>query len=293
MRAVRYSVDEALASLWRSRQSAMLSTGTIALALFVLGGFLIGTTNLQRLGAEWSSLAELSVYLRDDVTEAEQHAVDTALASSAIVESREYVPKAAALARFHQTFGELADSMDSLGRNPLPASYEVRLKPVRADAEVEALAAGLRGAAGVADVRYDQQWLARLRSAIALVGRVGLLVGAVFSLAASLTVAAVVRLTLLARRDELEIMQLVGAPAAYLRGPFVMEGILQGGMGALAALVALGVTFVALRARYLAPLAAALNLSAVHFLPWELSVLLVAGGMLVGCVGGVVAAWSR
>jgi cell division transport system permease protein len=88
-------------------------------------------------------------------------------------------------------------------------------------------------------------------------------------------------------------MQLVGAPAAYLRGPFVMEGILQGGIGALAALVALAVTFVALRARYLAPLAAAVNLSAVHFLPWELSVLLVVGGMLVGCVGGVVAAWSR
>jgi cell division transport system permease protein len=293
MRAVRYAVDEALASLWRSRQSAMLSTGTIALALFVLGGFLIGTTNLQRLGTEWSSLAELSVYLRDDVTEAERQAIDTVLASSAIVESREYVTKTAALARFHQTFGELADSMDSLGSNPLPASYEVRLKPARAGTEVEGLAAGLRGAAGVSDVRYDQQWLARLRSAIALVGRVGLLVGAVFSLAAALTVAAVVRLTLLARRDELEIMQLVGAPAAYLRGPFVMEGILQGGIGALAALVALAVTFVALRARYLAPLAAAVNLSAVHFLPWELSVLLVVGGMLVGCVGGVVAAWSR
>ena len=96
-----------------------------------------------------------------------------------------------------------------------------------------------------------------------------------------------------ARRDELEIMDLVGAPPAYVRGPFIMEGVLQGGFGALVALVALGAAFLALRARYLVPLASALNVSAIHFLPAELCVLLVAGGMAVGCLGGLVAAWNR
>jgi cell division transport system permease protein len=100
-----------------------------------------------------------------------------------------------------------------------------------------------------------------------------------------------VRLALYAQRDELEIMQLVGAPEAYVRGPFVMEGVLQGGIGALAALLALAVLFFASRARYLGPAAAAVNLPGIAFLSVEMSLLLVFGGMLVGCLGGLVAAW--
>jgi cell division transport system permease protein len=88
-------------------------------------------------------------------------------------------------------------------------------------------------------------------------------------------------------------MELVGAPQGYIRGPFVMEGVLQGGIGAAAALVVLALVFFALRARYLVPLASALSLSSVHFLPLELWVGLVVGGMAVGCLGGLVAAWNR
>ncbi len=87
-------------------------------------------------------------------------------------------------------------------------------------------------------------------------------------------------------------MELVGAPTAYVRGPFVMEGTLQGGLGALVALITLGVVFLALRGRYLVPLASAINLSAVRFLSVELCLLLVAGGMAVGCLGGLIAARS-
>jgi cell division transport system permease protein len=146
--------------------------------------------------------------------------------------------------------------------------------------------------AGVADVRYDRQWLARVLSAINVIRGVGLVLGSVLAIAAALTVANVVRLALHARREELEIMHLVGAPQAYVRGPFVMEGVLQGGIGALVALLGLGVAFVSLRTNYLLPLASALNLSSIQFLPLGLCVSLVAGGMAVGCLGGLVAAWK-
>jgi cell division transport system permease protein len=103
-------------------------------------------------------------------------------------------------------------------------------------------------------------------------------------------VANVVRLALYGRQDEIAIMQLVGAPQIYIRGPFVMEGVLQGGIGAAAALILLGAVFLAARGRFLVPLASALNLSSIRFLSPQLAVLLVAGGMGVGCVGGLVAA---
>ncbi len=293
MRALRYALDEAAASLWRGRQSGLLSIGTIAVALFVLGGFLLVTTNLDQLARQWSTAAEMSVYLKDDVTSAERSAIEQRLAPGPTVASREFVSKSDALARFRRTFSDLSAAIEGLGDNPLPASYEVQVRNEGGEGtKVDALAAQVRQMPGVADLRYDRRWLDRLLAAVAIIRGIGLILGAVLTIAAALTVANVVRLALYARRDEIDIMQLVGAPSSYVRGPFVMEGVLQGGIGALVALAALGAGFAVLRARYLVPLASMVNLTSVRFLPVELCVLLVLGGMLVGCAGGLVAAWK-
>jgi len=291
MRALQYAFGEATASLWRGRQGGLLSTATIALALFVLGALLIVASNLQRLGAEWGSAAELSVYLNDDITPAQLAVVEGTLAPGGIVGSRAYVSKTEALARFRQTFTDLASSIDSLGDNPLPASFDVRLRgEADASGAVDALGARLRQLPGVADVQYDRQWLARLLSAVNVLRAAGLVLTTMLTIAAAFTVANVVRLALFARRDELDIMELVGAPDAYIRGPFIMEGVLQGGAGALVALTALAAAFFAVRARYLTPLASALDVADVRFLPVQLCLGMVAGGMAIGCVGGLVAA---
>jgi cell division transport system permease protein len=292
MRALRYAFDEAMFSLWRGRRSGALSTATIAVALFVLGVFLIATANLERLGREWSNSAELSVFLSDDVTPSQRAGIERILATGNIVASHQYLSKADALARFKKTFKDMSGSVESLGENPLPASYEVRLRP-GAENAVDLLLAEVRQAPGVADVRYDREWLQRLSSAVAVLRGTGLVLGILLTVAAALTVANVVRLGLYARRDELDIMQLVGAPTVYIRGPFVMEGTLQGGIGAILALLTLAAVFFGFKARYLVPLATAINLSGITFLSSELSLLLVAGGMAVGCLGGAVAAMTR
>lgn len=294
MRAWRYALEEAFSSLWRGWRAGLLSMLTIALALFVLGGFLAVTANLERLGTEWSNSAELSIYLKDDISAEERRVLETALAPGDLIASHEYISKTEALARFKQTFGDLASAIDGVGGNPLPASLEVKLHPGPAvGAGVDGLASQMRLMPGVADVRYDRQWLTRVVSAINIIRGVGLFLGLVLTVAASLTVANVVRLALYARRDELEIMDLVGAPHAYVQGPFIMEGVLQGGLGALVALLALGIAFLTMRARYFVPLASALNLSSISFLPIELCFALIVGGMAVGCLGGLVAAWNR
>jgi cell division transport system permease protein len=288
--ALNYAFDEALTSLWRGRRSGLLSTSTIGLALFVLGVFLLATTNLQRLGDQWSRSAEMSVYLNDDATVAQRTAIEGLLVPGPIIAGAEYVSKTQALERFKQTFVDLASTVGSLDSNPLPASYEIRLQPqTGSSAGVDQLADRLRAVAGVVDVRYDRQWLERLTSTIGIVRIVGLALAGILSLAAALTVATVVRLALHARRDEIEIMQLVGAPHAYIRGPFVVEGVLQGGIGAIVALVLLSVTYLLLRGPYLLPLAEAVNFSSVGFLSAGLCLLLLIGGMVVGCLGGFVA----
>src|SRR5262249_33432518 len=152
--------DEAIASLWRGRQSGILSTGTIAIALFVLGAFLLITSNLQRLGDEWSRAAELSGYLKDDPSAADRPRAEQLLAPGEVVASFEFVSEAEALNRFKRTFADLAPTAETVGDSPLPASYEVRLQPTdRAQSGIDQLAAALRQTAGVSDVRYDREWL--------------------------------------------------------------------------------------------------------------------------------------
>jgi cell division transport system permease protein len=298
MRLLRYAFDEAVRSLWRGRRSGALSTAAIALALFVLGGFLLVTANLERLGTEWSSAAEMSIYLRDEISAADRRAIENLLVPNETVASHEYVSKADALVRFKQTFGDLAAAVESLGDNPMPASFEVRLRASAADRAAggdgaESLAARVREMPGVADIRYDRQWLARVFTAISIIRAAGFVLALVLTIAAALTVASVVRLSLDARRDELTIMHLVGAPRAYLQGPFVMEGVLQGGTGAFVAILTLAIGFFALRARFLSPLASAINVASIRFLPVEMCLLVLAGGMAVGCLGGLVATRHR
>lgn len=290
VRAIRYSFDEAFVSLWRGRRSGLLSTLTGMVALFVLGGVVLVTSNLQRIADEWSRNAEVSVYLQDEIAGENQAAVERLLAPGEVVATYEFVSKAKALERFKQTFADLASTVATLDGNPLPASFEVRLQPSsRSGSVLDNFVSRLRAAPGVADVRYDHQWLDRLLSTIGVVRTFGLILSAFLVGAAALTVANVVRLALFARRDEIEIMDLIGAPQAFVRGPFLVEGLLQGAIGALGALVLLGTAFIFLRGRYLQSLAETLDISAVRFLSPGLCLLLVVGGMAVGCLGGLLA----
>jgi cell division transport system permease protein len=292
MRALRYSLQEALASLWRGYETGLVAITTIAAALFVLGGFLVVTSNIERLFARWQEAAEFSVYLHDDSTPAEQSALQKVLGASHLVRAIEVVSKEEALRRFKSNFGEVATAAQDLPENPLPASIEVRLLPNASPADVEMLAGQTAKLPGVADVRYDRKWIQRLMNAVQLVRGGGLALAAVLILASALTVASVVRLALVRRREEIHIMQLVGAPLAYIRGPCVIEGLLQGGAGAIAAVAILWVTFAIVRSREAPMMAGAMDASTVRFLSVSMCAALLAGGMIVGCIGGLIAARS-
>ncbi|HSC28362.1 MAG TPA: permease-like cell division protein FtsX [Vicinamibacterales bacterium] len=294
MGSLKYFLTEAVASLIRGWRAALLAVLTIAAGLFILGFFLIVNANLQRVVGRWSEGAELSVYLEDDVTREELGALEQLVDRSGLAAERRYVSKDEAGRRFREDFPDLAAAADGLGSSPFPASIEVRLTAGARDAggAVDAFAANLGRAPGVADLRYDRRWLGRLNAAMRFARGIGLLVIAMLAIAAALTVANVVRLAAYARRDEIEIMQLVGAPFAYIRGPFVAEGILQGGAGALVALALLWAVFVAGRARFGQLAADGLGLGTLTFLPVELWVLLIVGGMALGSVGGLVVARS-
>jgi cell division transport system permease protein len=293
MHAIKYFLIEALVSLRRDRRAAALAVLTIAAGLFLFGVFLLIDANVERLVGRWTASAELSVYLADDIDASARATVEATLTASPLVDRYEFVSKADALARFKRDFPDLADLSDQLDDNPLPPAFEVRLRSTAgAEAGLEDLAARLGRSAGVLDVRYDRQWVSRLMTVVALLRGISLAIITIVAVAAALTVASVVRLATYARRDEIEIMQLVGSPTLYIRGPFVVEGVLQGGLGALVAVGLLwgGYSFATMR--YGQMIADALGLDTLTFLPWTATTLVIVGGMLVGCVGGAVASKS-
>ena len=290
MRALKYFFDEAAASLWRGFRTSLIAATTITVAFVVLGAFLILTSNMERVFTRWQEAAEFSVYLSDTVTANQRTAIEKSLRDSAAVGAIEAVSKEDAVRRFKQNFGTLADAAGDLGANPLPASVEVRLRPNANPADVEALAQKAAALPGVADVRYDRQWIQRLMYAVGLVRAGGFTLAALLLLAAALTVASVVRLALFARREEIHIMQLVGAPIAYIRGPFIVEGLIQGGAGAVVALAVLWIAFFVVRSRADSWFGGAVDPAGLVFLSLANIALVLVSGMAVGALGGFIAA---
>jgi len=290
MRAIDYALRQAWASFWRSGTSTAFAVLAIALAAMVLGTLLLVTWNVDRVMAQWTDATEFSIFLRDDATSEQRGAVETAIDQSGVSDRREYVSKTQALTRFRTQFADLASLTNDFDDNPFPASVEVRVRPDaartgRADTLVRSLAA----MAGVADVRYDREWLTRMSAGLDAIRGAGFALALLMAFAAAVTVAAVVRLGLHARTDELEIMKLVGSPVSFIRGPFVAEGVLQGGLGALIAIGLLWAGFAVVRAWWGGDLSAVLDGAAIQFLPVRLVGLLVAGAMSVGAAGGFAA----
>ncbi len=227
MRTLRYAWQEAVVSLGRARWTLLLSLATIAVAFAMLGAFRVVSSTVTRVAETWTQSAEMSVYLDDLASDAERSAVRQKLEADPSVVSVAFVTKEQALARFGAEFPELGDVTASLDANPFPAAFEVRLSEAGMTAGAQDLASGVLTMPGVADVRYDQRWLARLVAVITALRAAGWIAALALVLGAATTVVAVVRLSFEARREEIGIMALVGAPVAYIRGPFVMEGAAQ------------------------------------------------------------------
>ena len=290
MRAFAYAFRLGWAGVLRSRGSGAFAVLAICLAMIVLGALLLLTWNGERLLARWASAAEFSVYLRDDATSEERGAIEALIDESGVSLAREYVSKTEALTHFRREFAELASLASGFDDNPFPASVEVRVRPeAESDGRAATLVRQLASVAGVADVGYDREWLGRVAGMLQTVRAAGLSLALLMAVAAAVTVATVVRLGLYARRAEIEIMELVGAPLSFIRGPFIAEGLLQGGVGALLALVLLWTAFAILTSWWGTDLRAILGGGDVEFLPPRLVAYLLGGGMAVGGVGGFAA----
>ena len=234
---LRYFVSDAVDEWRHSPGPNFLATATLAAVLFVAGLNLLMLANLKTHVGRWKNDLRVSVYLVDGARVADVDALYAKVAAVRGVGRIERVDKEEALRRFRASFKDLAEVPGELGANPLPASLEVVLD-AGPQAAITARAVGdaVAGAAVVEEIRYDQEFLDRIDALLDVAGWGGASLGLVVLTAVAFVVSGVLRLTVYARRDEIDIMHLVGAPPMLVRGPFLVAGVAQGLTGGLLAL---------------------------------------------------------
>jgi cell division transport system permease protein len=283
---VSYFLREALRRLWISKRTSFVAVAMIAMSLLILGAFLLVAENLGRAVAQWQGQARVSIYLDADATAEQIAAVDAWLASHPDLARRRFVTKEQALARFQRDFTNLSEVVAQLDENPFPSSFESEVVPqIAQSAQFTREVRELRGLPGVDQVQFDWEWLDRLKRIVNLINVIGLVAGGILAVAAAFTIANVIRLTMLLYREEIEIMRLVGATERIIRGPFLIEGLLQGTLGGA---LAVGLLFggFELTRRALQPSSSLLWGFLFHgFLPWQKIVALIFGGTLAGWLG--------
>ncbi|MFQ5877429.1 MAG: cell division protein FtsX [Acidobacteriota bacterium] len=231
-RGLRHCLREAWEGLSRNPALSLLSVVAIGISLYVLGLFLVVAVNLNRFVDALGRDVQVQIFLRDGASPAALRALRIALDADPAVEAARMVSAEEARRRFRDVFPTLADLSDGIGGDPFPASFDLTLRDgYRDPATVERVARSYEGVPGVEEVRFDLEWMERLAGIVALVRGGGVGIGLLLGLAMMVTIGAVIRLTVLARREEIEIMRLVGATGAFVRGPFLLAAAAQGTAG--------------------------------------------------------------
>jgi cell division transport system permease protein len=237
---LRYILEDALVNIRRSRWRALAAIGTIAVSFLIVGIFLIITRNLGALLSEWKEQFQITVFLEDGITAEQTALLKKRIQSESAVKAMTYTSKEEALQNFRRELKGKESLLEGLGENPLPASFQIRVHESSQTPEaLGKLSAFLSRLEGVEDVMYGQEWVDRLAAAVRILRLLGLSVGLALSLASVLIVSNTIRLAVYARADEIEIMRLVGATKMHIRAPFLLEGLIQGGLGAGLALLLL------------------------------------------------------
>ncbi len=282
--------NEAMRDLRRAGRVGVSAILLIALSLTALGGFWLLSLNLGRAIDQWGDRVRVIVFLKDEPPAGKLDELMQRIEGVGGIQRLRYVSKAEALRALKRSLGSQADVADQLPRNPLPASVEVTPDAAIATAEgTRALVGRLSALSEVDEVQGGSQWVEGLEQFRRLFQGVGLVVGAVLALAAILTVTTATTLVLHLRRDEMEIMRLVGATENVIRWPRLLQGMAQGLVAAIVALATLEIAYALAVPRLEPLLPVTIGLDRVFFLsPWHALALIGTGAML-GAMGGLLA----
>jgi cell division transport system permease protein len=283
---LRYFLTEAFSNLWSNRLNNFISMAIIVFSLFTFGLFVLTAENLNEMIGRWTKNVRINVFLSKGTNRGESVKLESMIKLSSVVANYQFITEEQALRRFQSYYPGMKQLTTDLDANPFPSSYEITVrKEFQNKASVQELVSLLRKEKQVEDVEYDQEWIDRIQFIIRFVRIIGLFFGGILMFTATFSISNVIKLMVLSRKDEIEIMKLVGATNSFIKGPFLTEGILQGLLGGIAAVVSLYILYLGILTKVSSLNAPFFTNDLLHFLSTQMVIAVIVGGMVVGFFG--------
>jgi len=282
-----YFVIRAYNNLRENRFLSFVTIAVIAVSMLLFSTFLLMYHNISSALESWGHDVQVSAYLKDSIDPIEARQILVQIEAMTEVKKVEYVSKEEAMATFSQSLKGISGIIDDLGTNPLPASIEIELREGRRGGDAIQTFVQKINRPAFEDIDWSQEWVEKFYAFLNLLRWSGVLLGSLLAAASIFIISQTIRLGFFARKDEFEILELVGATPAFIRVPFVIEGFVQGLTGALAAEALLYIAYRTIAARLDTSLQASLGALSLEFLP-PLDLLLIAlAGMGLGLLGSL------
>jgi cell division transport system permease protein len=285
-----YFIKQALQNMRAAVFVNAITIGTIALALVIFSTYLLIYSNLGRLLGEWQKRIGATVYLVDGLDKGPIAELEARIGAVEGVRKIRFTTAEQALEKFRVQLGDDADLLDGLDANPLPDSFDIMPTPDYFDHEkITEMSEEISSFPGVEEVEYGREWIDKFSDVMNLLQAAGLILGGLLLLAGLLIISNTIKLTVFARKDEIDIMRLVGATNTFIKLPFLIEGLLQGLAGALVALAATLLVYQFLLSGIDINLGLSFEPIRMEFLDSATMLTIFIGGAAIGVIGSALA----
>lgn len=243
-----YVIKEGIAGFKRARLASFTSIFSLFIAVLLLGILARISFNVYQVANALKQSIDVEVFLMD-LDERTTRELGDKIEEENLVQSFSYISKDSAAAIFREEFGAGGESLAEL--KFLPASFRLKIDPEAEVSDISALVERLEGYRGVEEVQFNKQLLQILQSRFQTVALAGGGIGLLILLASLILVFNTIRLTIYAKRGLIKAMKLVGATNAFIRRPFVVEGVIQGAVAGVSAIVTMYLFFLFLLPEYI------------------------------------------
>ena len=234
--SIGFGISEGVKGVFKARLAITLSISSISFSVLLVGIFLVAALNLNTWVGFLREKIEIELFVETGTTSAEIEALKSSVIKVEGVDSIQYISKAEAAERFQKEFGQ--DVMEVLEYNPFPPSIIIRLaENYRTPEAIIKIKNRLELLPGVDEVFYKKPLLQKINQYVNIIYILSLVIGIIVIVIAFGLIFNTIRLTIYARKEMIHIMRLVGATEGFIRQPFIVEGVIQGGIGAVIASV--------------------------------------------------------
>jgi len=281
-----FSFKDTFKNLWEFRGRNLFSIFIICLSFLIIGIFLSLSNNFQHIAKKIQKNLAVVAFLEKDISDENINSIKIRLKNSPYIEDVFFITSEQAKENFREKFPELNDIVDNLDLNPFPPSFEAVVKKnILSYKETIDLVNEIENMSGVEDVQFNKDWLERIQAFSRLSKAVGFFLGGILVLASFFIISNVIKLNVLSRKTEIEILRLAGATNLFIRTPFLIEGIILGLLGSSLSLLFLMVIIKTFPVYLGASLGTLTELISFRYLTFPQCLAVLISGCLIGLIG--------